>query len=316
MTFLLHALFAILLFYLINWIGHYSSTFGYTQLSILVRPDEAPAFNFLIRALSPSVFLILLAVCLYTARLDGVTVGIWKVAIYYYAFRLLFNVALARVSLINWTTFGPQAVFGTTAAYLAYRYLIVPRSPLFPNATTIGNELWIAVALFLYATTNNIRISSAGTIRRKNRYIERQFSELRRAYSKLVEGQFPERYMELVPYAVMVHENFNRPPLVRRIERLMFPRLSRTLGIMQVRAETRVSDDESVSIGVAELRRLFEETRSELVAAKTSSKAALLYGTLAKYNRDQRYVTEVMELLRVLSAQVATEYRAGYQDVW
>jgi hypothetical protein len=36
---------AIILFFVVNWIGEHSSSFGYLQLSILPRMDQAPAFN-------------------------------------------------------------------------------------------------------------------------------------------------------------------------------------------------------------------------------------------------------------------------------
>lgn len=217
---------------------------------------------------------------------------------------------------MNWPLFGLQAVFGTTAAYLAYQRLIIPRHPLFPDVQTIGNELWIAIGLFLYVTLNNIRTSTAPSARRKNRYLAGRFSKLRRDYSELVEGQFPERYMELVAYAVMIHEDFNRPPLVRRLERLLFPRWSRTLGIMQVRVDRRISDTESVQIGVATLRQMFEETRRELASSKEVSRGLLLHRTIAKYNRDERYVADVEELVNILWAQVAPEYRPDFERLW
>ena len=39
---------AILFFYIINWIGKQSVSLGYIHLSVMVKDDEAPAFNFIL----------------------------------------------------------------------------------------------------------------------------------------------------------------------------------------------------------------------------------------------------------------------------
>lgn len=316
-TIVFHVVLAVLLFYLINWVGQHSTGLGYVQLTLFTRPDEAPAFNFLLRVLSPTVFVIVTAVALYTARLDQFTADIWRVAVYYYVFRLLFNVTLGRGPLMNWALFSFQAIFGTTAAYLAYQHLIVPRSPLFPDVRTIGNELWIAIALFVYATLNSVKTSTGGSARRKNRYLSGRMAELKRDYSGLIEGQFSKRYLELVAYAILVHENFNRPASVRWLERGLFPYWSQTLGIMQVKTDRRISDSESVAIGVSRLKRDFEQTCEELDAIdRMLPEAMLLERTIAKYNRDDHYVGAVSELVRTLALQVATEYRNDYERLW
>lgn len=317
MIILLHILLAALLFYLVNWIGEYSSTFGYSQVNLVLVPEEAPAFNFLLRSLSPGVLVILFGVSAYTLHLDGLIAGLWKVAVYYYALRLLVIAVLNQMSMVNWPKFGLQAAFGIAAAHFAYWYLVIPRRPLFPDLSSIGNQLWIGIALFLYATFNNIRPSSSSALRRKNRYLARRLHALRRDYSSQIEGQFPERYMELVVYAIMIYEDFNRPPLIRQIERMVYPRWSRTLGVMQVRTDKRISDVESVQIGVAQLRRNFQQTRDELdLGEKKPVRGRIVNRTIAKYNRDERYVSAVMALVDTLWAQIATEYRPDFERMW
>lgn len=308
---------AILLFYLINWMGRHSSGLGYMQLTLFVRPDEAPAFNFLLRALSPAVFVIVISAALYAARLDGLVVQIWSVAALYYGFRLTYNVILGRARLMNWPLFLGQATFGISASYLAYLHLILPRDPLFPDLKTIGNELWIAVALFLYAALNNVTNSSRGSVRRKNLYLASRMKEFRRDYAALVEGQLPKRYLELVAYAILVHENFNRPSVVRWVERVVFPYWSRTLGVMQVSTPRRISDAESVAIGVATLRQLYEQTKLELEGTDGAlTEGQLLPRLVAKFNRDDQYVAAVTELMGILALQIAVDYRIEYERLW
>lgn len=85
------------------------------------------------------------------------------------------------------------------------------------------------------------------------------------------------------------------------------------LSAMQVQSSTRLSDRDSVVLGVALLKKYFGETGQEL-AAKRTSRYHVVSVTLAKYNRDQRYISEVFELIHILWAQVATEYRTEFEE--
>ena len=240
---------AVFLFFSVNWIGEHSSSFGYVQLTLSVRGDTSPAFNFILKTLAPTAYIVLVATFFYLLHRDAFVRSVWLVAVYYFGFRLVYNILMSRARLLNWFNVAIQAALGISVAYAAYLHLILPRHPLFPGVESIGNQLWIIIALFVYATLNNIRTSSAGSTRRKNRYLLSRFNDLRGKYGKMIDGQFPERYMELVAYAILIYETFNRPWLARSVERVVFPWLSKTLGPMQVHTKTKLSDRESVAVG-------------------------------------------------------------------
>lgn len=145
---IVHLLLAILLFYAVNWIGRHSAAYGYLQLSLVAQTDQAPAFNFILKALTPAVFTILVSAACYALNLPRLISGIWLVTVYYFAFRLLYNLALGRALLLNWLSLTLQTTVGIGAGYLMYRHLILPRRPLFPDLDAIGGQLWIVVALF------------------------------------------------------------------------------------------------------------------------------------------------------------------------
>src|SRR3954466_13707384 len=148
---------AVLLFFAINWVGEHSGTFGYLKLGLSVREDSAPAFNFLLKALAPTVYVILLATVFYAIYRDGLVRNIWLLSVYYFAFRLAFNLVLGRAALLNWFSVVGQSAVGIGASYLAYHHVVMPRKPLFPSTESIGNQLWVIVALFVYAVFNNVR---------------------------------------------------------------------------------------------------------------------------------------------------------------
>ena len=58
------------LFFLINWIGKHSYSIGYIEISMFVKTEEAPALNFLIRVLTPVVYIIIVSTILYYFGLD------------------------------------------------------------------------------------------------------------------------------------------------------------------------------------------------------------------------------------------------------
>lgn len=167
MVHVVHTFLAILLFFLINWIGKRLKSSGYKSLSVFVERDEAPAFNFLFRVLGPIVFIVLLSAMFYSFDWDNFVNGIWRVVIYHLAFRLTFNIARGRALLLNWM----QEVFiwvsSIGGAWLLYDNVIKVREYLLPDPQAITNELWLIVALFIYAAFNNIEISSEGTEKRK-----------------------------------------------------------------------------------------------------------------------------------------------------
>ncbi len=72
------------------------------RISIFVKAEEAPAFNFLIRVITPVVYLIIISATLYYYDLDKFVFNIYLVNVYYILFRLLFNLITNRGLLLNW----------------------------------------------------------------------------------------------------------------------------------------------------------------------------------------------------------------------
>lgn len=309
-----HLALAIALFFLVNWIGVHAAGHGYVQLTLFARPDEAPAFNFVLRTAAPAVLTIVVSMSFYLLGLEWLVKNIWLVAAYYYVLRIAFNLLLGRAHLINWTSYVIQVAIGTALSYLAYKHLILPRTPLFPDAATLGNELWLGIAIFVFAILNTVSPPSLGAVRRKNRYIKSVYNQLRKNYSDEIEGKCIEPYCGLAVYAILIQENFNRPALVRIIERALHPRFAKTIGIMQVNSGKDIGDRESVRMGVNLLNGYLEQSRQEFAAKPHLSQSWILRSALAKYNRDDNYLSEIEELMRILAHQIDGRYRTVYEN--
>jgi hypothetical protein len=121
--------------------------------------------------------------------------------------------------------------------------------------------------------------------------------------------------MELVAYAVLIYETFNRPWLAQSFERLVFPWFSHTLGPMQLRTSKRITNRESVALGIHKLRQTFETSAQE-PAGKSRFRYQAIYSSLAKYNKDDEYISEVLMVLRTLSVRVATAYKLEFETIF
>src|SRR5258708_1341577 len=141
MLHLWYFLLAIFLFLGVNWIGEHSSTFGYLRLSLHVREVPAPAFNFVLKALAPTVYIIIVAAICYVLKRDSLVRGVWLVAVYYFAFRLLFNIAFGRAALLDWFSLLKPALVGVRPAYFPFFPFIIPPRPLLPRVESVRNQL-------------------------------------------------------------------------------------------------------------------------------------------------------------------------------
>src|SRR5690606_14030432 len=157
--FLVQLSLGILLFFLINWIGKHSYSIGYMEISIFVKAEEAPALNFLIRVLTPLVYIIIVSAILYNFTLDKYVTNIYLVNIYYIVFRLIFNLATNRGKLLDWYRQALYWLSITVISFFAYEKLIKVKANILPDFTTIANELWIIVLIFVFQLANNLRFS-------------------------------------------------------------------------------------------------------------------------------------------------------------
>ena len=311
---LVHAVLGIALFVLINWIGRHSYSIGYMEISLLVKEEESPAFNFVFRVLAPVVYLFIVAAVLYSLSLDRYVNHLYLVSLYYILFRLVFNVATNRSKLLNW---GRQFIYWggiLTLSYFAYEKLISARENIFPDLKTFANELWIIILIFLYQTMNNLRFSSSKTERRKQRYLSSRLEIFRSRFGNRIDSLTPNKKVQALVYAILVYEDFNRPRIVRFFENVVFRLTKRpmSLGVMQVRTDKLISDEQSVELGVAKVMKAKFDAEMKIdkqIDADPASHSqwtleySLTRSILKDYNPDDSYIGEVAELAGIIESK-------------
>lgn len=295
------------LFRLVNWLGGHSQAFGYVALRATPQPDPAPAFNLALRAGTPLVYLLVVSAALYAVGADVLVGGIWAVVPLSLGGRIALNVWLGRGLRMDWRKTLGRAALSSGAAWVLYDRVVRHRETLLPSVEDIAGELWVIVALFVYAVLNSVQAPSAETEGRSRRYIARAYRDYAARYGGVVRDVLAagsgrvDPAVEAVVYAVMIVEGFNRPPRVQRAERLLqraTPWASRTVGPMQVRSAVPLTDDESVRRGAARLADAVGRHRETWDPAGAAA---------AEYNRDDGYVADV----RGVHAVVVELFYAG-----
>ena len=227
---------------------------------MFVKTEEAPALNFLIRVLTPVVYIIIVSTIFYYFGLDKYVWNIFLVNIYYIIFRLLFNLLTNRCLLLYW--YKQFLYWGAIAiiSYCTYDKIIRVKTNILPDFTTVSNELWIIILIFVFQVTNNIRLSQDGTIKRKNNYLKSRHTYFKNIHGKKIKEITQNEVLEAITYAILIYEDFNRPKLARLIENLKFQLTKKphTLGVMQVLTTKILTDSESVTLGTTKIVDAFK----------------------------------------------------------
>lgn len=289
----------VLLFFLINWIGKHSYSIGYIEISIFVKTEEAPAFNFLIRVMTPIVYIIIISSILYYFKLDKYVNNIYWVNIFYIIFRLSFNLITNRGLLLNWYRQFLYWISIIIVSFFTYEKLIKIKANILPDFTTISNELWIIILVFIFHLANNIRFSSETTQKRKDNYIKTRYLHFEKLYGKIIKNITQNEILECIVYSVIIYEDFNRPKITRYIENLNFRRTKKnhTLGVMQVESDKLINDKESVILGTEKIVKAYlDYLNNPIETYFEDGDYYIKEAIINNYNSGNSYSIEVIEL--------------------
>lgn len=299
-----HVAASVLLFFCVNWIGKHAVDFGYTSTTLFDEPAESAALNFLIKTLAPAVFTVIVSAVLISYGADNYRILIYHVAFYYYAVRASAIFFPKKQELVNWNKFLLHSIAGIIFAKLAYDNLILPKKSLIPDLNSAGNEVWLAITGFIYAVANKIPTNKAPSARRKNTYISNKYKYACANFHDIIDNSTPSKSLKLVIYAIIIFEDYARPSTIRNLERFIFWRPKST-GVMQVKSDKTLSDQESVEVGVSAIVNYWNLNTQDNEYLKC-------YETIAFHNKDSDYISRIIEIMEVIALRVDIEYK----DTW
>ena len=300
---------AALLFLIVNWIGRHAVSFGYSSTTLFEDPEESFSLNFLLRTLPPAVFIIILSAIAVASGNEELRLQSYWIAVYYYIIRAAYFPVFGLHRLISWPRFLIHSLIGILAASAAFQFLVLPKKSLLPDLETAGNELWLALLVFLYAVGNNVVVSDSRSPSRRNSYVRHSYMAARNQFGTIIDERIEDDLLKLVVYSILVFENYCRPPVARFLERILPSKKGRTTGIMQVTSAKPLSDEDSVRQGLEIL------SNSWRIHAHRDAWDRL-QSVVADYNKDDGYVYKVNEVMEIIANRAEPNFLPAFAARW
>lgn len=184
-------------------------------------------------------------------------------------------------------------------SYFTYEKIIKIKANVLPDFTTLSNELWFIILIFVFQVTNNMRFSQDGTVKRKDKYLKSRYKFFRKIYGDQIKEITQNEILETIVYAIIIYEDFNRPKIIRRIENLKF-RLTKktyTLGVMQVKSEKLITDIESIKLGTKKIVTAYKKYIDRINEAnETFNEWSAINDNINDYNGGTSYYSEIKNL--------------------
>ena len=294
---LLQIALAIVLFYIVNWIGARIKPldFGYVQMSVTLEDDTAPLFNYIFKVLAPIVYIILLVALFQSLGWDCLDKDVYWIVVYYWIFRLLYVTVRGQLPLLNWKL---QFFYWASSIGMAVwvSSMIDKMSTILPSPQNLLEELWILIIIFLYSILNKLEFPRVGAEKRIKKYTYRKTDYFMARFGTIVNDHFSHDFFKAIVYAIMVYEDFNRPVPARMIERVLYrySRKPHTYGIMQMTSRVPLSDEQSLIQACGKIKKDAETILSkEYFAEKNEVPLSdVSYGIFRLYNPGSLEYTE------------------------
>jgi len=186
-------------------------------------------------------------------------------------------------------------------SYITYKKIIFSKTNILPDFTTIANELWIIILVFLFHLANKIELPQEGTIKRKEKYLEKTYIKFKIMYGDIIECKFQNNRLTALAYSILIYENFNRYKLARFVENIKFRLTGKphTLGVMQVYTDKMINDFESVELGTNKILKTYQRHIEEYKENKKGeyyTEWQLISDIISDYNTGEDYLSSVDEL--------------------
>lgn len=143
---------------------------------------------------------------------------------------------------------------------------------IFPNAQELKIILWLSIIIYIYHSlkdniNNNTNIKKIINNDKKEEltkeYIVMEYAKNKNKYYNIIDS----KYKDLIPiiYSILIYENHNRPKTLRYIDNAIFKinYKERKLGIMQVASKKLITDEESITLAINKLEKIYSKINNK-----------------------------------------------------
>ena len=258
---------SIITVHLVSWVGSvlHSVPHGggsdYAVFTFRVDQNKSMTTNILMNVLVPNVCLIIICMVCYKCELACDYNKLICYIFFYYIYRIiLICLILKRKELlcVKYELF--NLVISVVLAYLLIKYFLIHPDQIFIPLSELVNEFWLAIIVIIY---NFFRLIVGKLFTQHNvvneemldKYIKSRFNYLYSKYKDFISITKDDNNLWILIFSIMLFENFNRGGLIRKIERIKVRLgMSATVGIMQIKTDKCISDEESILLAYYKLK--------------------------------------------------------------
>ena len=204
--------------------------------------------------LIPSVYIIIVA-----ALIPYVKENVFLIVIFELFIRNFYVTSVINQEKeISNTVFIIEGIVSIALSLFTYNYFIDQVDTVVPDPETIKPLVWFLIVLFAWSlykigTKNREETKSLKTKKRKSEQTVLKYAKLKNMYGTTVRSR--RNIINNIVYALMVYNDNKMPRLNRKLKeyRAALTRNQTEYGIMQVSSTTKISDEESIRVTIADL---------------------------------------------------------------
>ncbi len=311
---------AILTQHLVSWAGSilHEVASEETHYAVFTFRDDRNmpmTTNILMNICIPNVLMIFIFMLSRKFHLPYVEEYLLLYVISFFVYRmLLICVILRRKEMYSLLYELAMAFAGIGLALFLIHFFLYTEKNVFITASELREELWFVILIVLYQFIKQIldkKVLQNSVLKKGqiSKYIIHKFQRFYKKYHHLLSLNLQNRDLCIFLYSVMIFEDYNRGPLVRSFERLK-TRIgkSATVGIMQVKSNTPLSDEESVI-------RFYNWLEAEAADyTQFGFDEGRVFDLAWRYNNDEAYAQSVAYIYNCLVQYLdeVPKYRAAF----
>lgn len=260
---------AILTFFIITLIGSVLRRLGpektdYSFFEFQKDRQQTVSTNVLINIFIPNVLMVLIFGI--AEKSDNTAIENWILLYpaFYYLVRI-FNITVVknRRELLGVYYTIVVSGMGMVLAVLLKKFFLIQGQQIFITIDELREELWFCIIIVIYhfvvlIIQTQFKQRIIVNDEQVHHYIFRMFDKLYERYNYILPKD-NQANLHILVYSIMILENYNRGKFVRGLEKVKVTLTgSATLGIMQVRSDKVISDEDSIRMAYEQLQSCLE----------------------------------------------------------
>lgn len=259
--------------------------FDYSSFEFDNNSEKNFSDNFFQCIIHPAIYVVVVSVIFQWLSLESIAENLWLVVPFFWCFRFSHIIVNNRISFANWRFEIPMFLFslllGEGTLFLIVRPLIECNETVFINLTQFRDAFWFATFTYLakliwdtfkhHATGDAVYPEEkiATIIHRRYRKFTKKYNThilltLDRSYY-FPSSHHRDHFLCLL-YAIMIYEDYNRPPLLRFFEylkKIFHWNCVLSLGIMQVQTKKVISNKKSIALAIDKLYKPYIDSANQ-----------------------------------------------------